>query len=376
MAEPNPHRRIARIFALGCYLLAGIELLAGVFFTLAAATMDLSQLKVRGVTNQRMAVMVASMFVIVVVMTVLVGWRVQVLFGQLKRRDKSGARSVVAGLRLGGLGCALWSLPSTFTVLMTGKILATGEAAGMQDIFVGGSGFVLVIILMLALAHFIRKNFVQPRPEDGTRAYHSYRNVLQASQLDLADPQARTYLQEQTMEVLPKLDSLLKSALLADLSLSKLLTGNIRIELRNADFCDVDVRLISLPEADLREIILERALLQGAILPKVDLYKARLKGANLSSARLQKAHLEEADMTEAILEDAKLREANLTKATLIRANLSRSNLAGANLSHAILQGANLQHADLTGAVLKDADLRGASLAGAIVTFEQLDQAIR
>ena len=324
MAEPNPHRRTARILAFACYIFAGLVFVASIFFTLAAATVDMSQLPIQGVTNQQMAIMVASIFMIVFIIIVLLGWRVQSLFGQHRRQEKLVAKSAVGCLRLGSLGCGLWALPSTVTVLLTGKMLATGEPAGLREIFVGLSGFILAIILMLSIAWFISANIVPPNLEEGKRAYQAYLALIQPRLFRLAEPETRAYVQEQTMEVLTKLDTTLKSSLLDYLSKSALLTGATRIVLQAADFRRVDLRLINLPRADLREINLEEAKLQGA----------------------------------------NLFEANLYKATLKKADLSRANL----------QGANLQQADLTDAVLAGTNLRGAHLAGAIVTSAQLNQA--
>lgn len=166
MTEQNPHQHTGRFVAFACYFFAGLMLVAGIFFTLAAATMDMPQLSLQGVTNQRMAIMIASIFLIVVLMIVLLGWRIQSLFGQQHRQEKLAAKLTVGCLRLGGLGIALWAVPSTVTVLLTGKMLATGELAGFREIFVGISGFVLAILLMLSVAWFISANFVRPILEE------------------------------------------------------------------------------------------------------------------------------------------------------------------------------------------------------------------
>src|SRR5215213_2743478 len=160
MAELNPHRRVARIFAFSCYILAGLVLVSSVFFTLAAATVDISPMpSLKDVTNARLAIMVASMFVIIALMIALLGWRIQRLFGQRHRKEKLVAKSTVGCLRLGSLGCGLWALPSTLTALTTGVMLATGEPVGITDIFVGLSGFILAIILMQSVAWFVSTNF-------------------------------------------------------------------------------------------------------------------------------------------------------------------------------------------------------------------------
>lgn len=370
MIEANPHRRIARMFAFICYVLAGFLACVSIFFILAAANTDTTQLRgAEGVTNTRLTIMVGSMFSIWVLMIALLGWRIQRVFGQHLRTEKPVARATVGCLRLGSLGCGLWALPTTLGVIFTGRILATGEPAGVQDLFVGASGFIVAITLMLSLAWFVSANFVHLNDQERKRAYQTYLHILQTELPRVADPEIRAHLQEQTFGVLPKLDVTLKGTLLEDLSKSNLLRGGTRIVLRNADFRGADLCLSDLPEADLREINLEGARLEGALLSKVNLYKAQMKQCNLSRARLQEANLEQADLTEAALNDAKLRGANLTQTKLTKANLSQANLQGANL-----QQANLSYANLKGAVLKETDLRGADLTGTIVTAEQLQQA--
>jgi uncharacterized protein YjbI with pentapeptide repeats len=370
MIETNPHRRVARVFAFICYAVAGLVLCSSIFFILAAAKMDLTQMRgIEGVTNTRMTIMISSMFGIIILMIILLGWRVQRLFGQHRQEEKPAARATVGCLRLGSLGCGLWALPTAFSILTTGQVLSTGEPAGIQDLFIGASGFIVAIILMLSIAWFISANFVRLNAEERKVVYQSYINLVQAQSLRMADPETRAYVQAHTIAVLKKLDPTFKSTLLQDLSKSNLLTGNMRIMLSNGDFRRVDLCLSSLPEADLREINLEEARLEGAMLAKVNLSKAKLKRSNLSRARLQEANLQQADLTEAVLSEAKLRGANLSQTVLKNANLGHARLQGANL-----QGANLRQANLEGAVLTETDLRGADLTGAIVTAEQLEEA--
>lgn len=304
--------------------------------------MNLAEIRgVEGLTNAKMTVMVGSIFAIVVLMLVLLGWRVQKVFGQHRRADKPVARAAVGCLRLGSLGCGLWALPSGIGVIFTGQLLSTGEPAGVQDLFVGASAFIIAITLMLSIAWFISVNVVRLNDQDRWRIYQIYMDVVQAELSRIADPEIRAGLQEYTLDLLPKLNLTLKGTLLGDLSRLGLLTGSTRIVLRHADFRGVDLRLINLPEANLSEINLEGARLEGALLSKVNLSKARLRRCNLSRARLQESNLQQADLTEAVLTDAKLRAANLS-----------------------------------GAVLKETDLRGADLTGTIVTAEQLRSSVR
>ncbi len=371
MSIGNPHRRIARGIAFGCYVIAGFVLIASIPFMLAAGMMDLTQgpMPMENVTNTRMVIMIASSFTIITLMIVLFGWRIQRLFGQHRRQEKLAAKSAVGCLRLGSIGCGLWALPSTFGVLITGRLLATGEPAGLQDIFIGTSMFIIAIILMTSTAWFISTNFASLNSDERKHIFQEYLNLVQARLPAIADPEMRAYIQEQTIAVLPKLDTTLKGALLEALSKSKLLTGITRIDLSRVDLRRIDLTTSSLPHADLREVNLEEAQLRGAMLFRVNLSKANLRKTDLSRARLQAANLRQADLTDAVLKEAKLRSANLAETILTRADLSDANLQGANL-----QGANLREANLAGAVLKETDLRGADLTLTIVTPDQLGQA--
>jgi hypothetical protein len=217
-------------------------------------------------------------------------------------------------------------LLSAGCILLTGKLLSTNQPAGLLEVFVGTSGFILAIIVMQAVAWFISVNFAHLKPEERRRIYQAYLDAQQPRLHNLADPATRTSVQEQTMEVLEKLDAPLKGTLLGFLSESGLLTGPARIVLHNADFSRVDLRSISLPHADLREINLEQANLEGAILFKVNLHKANLRHADLSYANLQGANLRQADLTEAVLEKTNLSDVDLTKANVTPGQLERARL--------------------------------------------------
>ena len=356
MIEVNRYRRLARTFAFICYVLAVAVFCVGVVYTLNAATQDISNIGVEGITNARLATMAGSVFAVWTVMTVLLGWGVQRVFGQHRRTEKPVARAAVGCLRLSSLGCIFWVLLGALVIVFTGQVLTTAKAISIPEYFVGVSIATIVNTLILTVAWFIKVNFVDLNDEERNHAYQTYLNDVQGVLPQIANPEIRAFLQQQTFYVLPKLDQSLKGTLLKDLSRLNLLNGSTRIVLHNADFRHADLRSSDLPEADLQEINLEEARLGGSLLYKLNLYKARLKKSDLSRARLQEANLQEADLTEAVLTGAKLRAANLNKA----------NLQGANL-----QGADLRYANLEGAVLKEADLRGADLTGAVVTTAQI-----
>ena len=326
MSEMNPHRQIARIFAFLCYFFAGLLVVAGIVFTVAVALTDLSVLPLKVGTNRQMAFISASIFLVIAGMITLFGLRVQKLFGQQRRQEKLAAKSAVGCLRLGSLGCGLWSLISVSMTAIIGKLLPTGEPAGAREAFVGSSGAILIILVMLSVAWFISVNYVRLRPDEVSRVYDAYRNDMKSLLVKMAEPETRAYAQQRTMEVLGLLDAPLKSRLLEFLSESGLLTGDTPISMRHADFRRIDLRSISLPRADLQEVNLEHATLHGAILFEVNLRKANLRKADLSRANLQKADLRQADLTEAMLENTNLSGADLTGAKVTLMQLEQAHL--------------------------------------------------
>jgi len=327
MAELNPHRTVARTFAFACYIVAGLVLIASIFFTLAAANMDVSELKLEGMTNQRMVAMVLGPILVVSLMIVLVGWRAQSLFGQHRRKDKLAAKSAVGCLRLGSLGCFLWAVLAAASILLTGKIITFGGSAGpagLRELFVLWSGVILVVSLMLAVSWFISVQFAVLNPKERLRAYDAYQDAIRPYLFGLAELEARAFVQEQTIEVLEKLDTSLKSTLLEFLGRSGLLSGDTRLSLEGADFRRVNLSSINLPRADLHGINLERAILRDAVLFKTNLQKARLKYADLSRANLQEADLRQADLTGAVLEETNLGAADLTATKLTPAQRNQA----------------------------------------------------
>lgn len=369
MIEANPHRRTARTLAFIWYIIAGCVAGGGLILLSALALTDVNQVRSGDITKGQLLIVMATMFASIILIIVLLGWRIQRLFGQDRRQEKIVARSLVGCLRLSSIGCASWTIPTVFSLIFGSTLISTGKPATGWDVIAGCSFFAGAIALMLTIAWFISANFVRLNDEERRNAYQTYLNLLKSRLPGMVDPQIRAYMQAQTLHVLTKLDTTLKSTLLEDLSKSNLLNGNTRISLSRLDFRRIDLRLSSLPEADLREINLDDAMLEGVMLSRANLFRAKLKRVNLSHARLQEANLEQADLTEAVLREAKLRGANLAGTVLKKANLTFANLQRANL-----QGANLRQADLAGAVLTEADLRGADLTKTIVSAEQLQQA--
>jgi uncharacterized protein YjbI with pentapeptide repeats len=142
----------------------------------------------------------------------------------------------------------------------------------------------------------------------------------------------------------------------AMMALSRLNTGDVRIDLRGADLAD----------ADLSGLNLSRANLEKAVLSRCDLSFTDFTAANLRLAQLDNCRALEANFTGAVLHGADLTKsvlasANLTGALMIFARLRGVFAANANLSMALLGEADLSFADLRKANLKDAFLVGANM---------------
>ena len=136
-------------------------------------------------------------------------------------------------------------------------------------------------------------------------------------------------------------------------------------DLRDMDFCDVDLTGASMKNADLSGVDM-----QGADLTNVDFEGANLTGAMLDSAKIYNAMFHGANLTGAMLDSAKIYNAmfhgaNLTGASLIEAsingvNFDAANLTGANLSHSYMYevsfgAANLDDSRFNKAVIYDSD---------------------
>ena len=124
--------------------------------------------------------------------------------------------------------------------------------------------------------------------------------------------------------------------------------GGVRLNLRNTDLTNVDLRHVDLSSANLENVDLRHADLRCANLENVDLRHAILRYtdlsyADLSYANLYGTNLKYAKLTNANLEGADLAYANLYEADLIYADLSYANLSNANLSCANLSNAKLEN---------------------------------
>lgn len=322
----SPREWRARVVVFLCYVVAVLALIMGAFFAVAAALEETLPPEFDGIPRPLTVALVVAPFLVFATLLTLLGRRVQTLFARRHPPRKIRDLMAVGCLRLGSLGCGLWGVLSICTVLVTGKLVTTGERVGLRDLFVGSSGFFLSISLMLATAWFISETSLHIKAEKRRRAYRAYQDALRSHLHRMAEPETRIFVQELTMEVLKKLDATLKSDLLIFLGESGLLEGNVRIVLDGTDFRYVNLASNSLPRSTLRGINLGQATLEGCILFEADLRSADLSNAELSYANLHGANLRRTDLTGAELEQTNLHGADLTEAKVTPYQLTQARL--------------------------------------------------
>jgi uncharacterized protein YjbI with pentapeptide repeats len=152
-----------------------------------------------------------------------------------------------------------------------------------------------------------------------------------------------------------------------------------RTNLTKADLSWTDLREVDFRSADLKGALLRGANLYEAVFRGANLRNANLRGANLRAADLRQVNLSQVNLSQANLSQANLSEEDLRRVNLSQANLSQSNLRGAylsqtNLQEADLSGAYLGRAFLMGADLRNADLRGAFFKDAVLRRANLSGA--
>ncbi len=197
--------------------------------------------------------------------------------------------------------------------------------------------------------------------------------------------EVRAVARARTLTILRRLDTERKASLLLFLYEANLICKEEPIvDLRGADFIDVnlagtDLRNICLREVNLAGATLESAFLAGADLRSAKLSRVNLTRANLTEALMHGVRAAEAKLANATISKARLSGANFHNACLSRANLSNAllnntYLVNADLSYADLSNANLGSANLTSANLNRADLAGAVLFGASLSAANLKAA--
>ena len=310
----NPYRDLARIFALVLCFIAGILVIASLFFASAALTEDLSQYPFGKATNLEVAILAASPFLIAALLIALLGVGVYKLYGSDRRQDKLAARSAVGCLSLTALGCGLWATLSGAITLITGLMIITGEPAGLGEVIVGSSGFIVATIVLLSIAYFIWRNYVKPQAGEQDRALQNYFADVESRLHEDPPTRLRDYLRRETPGLVALLETPAKRDLLLFLYESRILSDTAKIDLGGLDFRNVDLSRIDLSGANLSGIHLTGASLTRALLKGVNFKDASLKRADLSYAHLERANLWEADLRKASLARSNLREANLTDA--------------------------------------------------------------
>lgn len=163
------------------------------------------------------------------------------------------------------------------------------------------------------------------------------------------------------------------------------------INLRQVNFCGVNLGRTYLNEADFREAQLREANLSGAHLIEANFGASDLQGATLDHAYLMNANLCDANASDANFNHAHLRGVNFSRANLARAQFHQTDLRGVELQAANLEGAYLTAvslsqkrlqegrfanadfslADLSGVDLQGADLHGANFRGASLKHANL-----
>lgn len=160
----NPHKGLGRTLAILCFGLTGMLLFCGAFFVVAAATADLTTLPLDNVTNRQLDVFTAATTLIPALIALQVGWQ---LWGNEQRQEKAGVKTAVGCLLNSSLGCGLWAMLSAALTLLSGVMLApvwsadapeklvASRPAGIQDVLVASSGFIIAIIVMLLIAGYL-----------------------------------------------------------------------------------------------------------------------------------------------------------------------------------------------------------------------------
>lgn len=311
----NPHRTLALGLAITCFAAAGIVLLAGLFFTFAfISQVDPAEAGLKGVTSRQMVGLGSGLVLFVAVVVAAFGWRVRSVFGRRHRQEKLAWRSVAGCLGLSSMGCGLWVALATAFALVTGRLitdLEIGKRVDSMPITPGEVASVawpgvVVCLLLAGGAWFVRSQLARLKPEDRARLLQAYKDAVRPYLHGMAEPRARAFVQEQTEELLTKLDAPFKAELLVFLSESGLLKADAGVSLRGADFRGVNLTATSLPRADLRGIDLGGAVLRRAFLFGADLRWANLRDADLRDADLEGASLTHADLTGAVLDGANL----------------------------------------------------------------------
>lgn len=315
----NPHKTLGRTLALICFFLAGATLFAGVFFVIAAATVEITDLPLGNLTNQQLAGVTAALFSLIALAFGLTGRHIWRLWGHEQQPEKAGAKTTVGCLLISSLGCGLWAVLSGVITLLSGVMLMTKVPASLQEVLVASSGFVIAIIVMLLIAGYIQRFHVRLQPAEQERIQHAYfANLeMQSTQMDARD--YKVYVQAQTLWLLPRIDAARKRAVIQFLYNASLLRGDDSIQLSGAKLRGVDLQKLDLPNLNLQGADLQGANLQHGNFARANFHKANLRQANCSYSNFYQANLWAADLRRATLTGGDFKEANLTAAKMTAA---------------------------------------------------------
>jgi uncharacterized protein YjbI with pentapeptide repeats len=187
--------------------------------------------------------------------------------------------------------------------------------------------------------------------------------------------EVRTIARVRTLTVLPRLDDKRKGTVLQFLHESGMIArGNSIVDLTGANLRGANLIGALLSNSELSNTDLRNANLSDAVIYRTNFLSTKLREANMRNAHLDNADLGDADLSSADLSKASLRDANLDNANLIGANLYGADLKCANLKFAGLNEANLVETYFREAILKQADLSGADLRKSTLWYADLESA--
>jgi len=323
----NPHKRLGRTLAILCFALTGMLLFCGTFFVVTAATVDLTTLPLRNVTNVQLAILTAATALIPALVALLMGYQIWRLWGGEQAQPKTGPRTAVSCLLTSSLGCGLWAILSATMSLLTGTLLTfntsgmTDRAVSVQEILVGQSGSLIFILVILLIANYIWRFHVRLQPAEQEQIQIAYFAdlALQSTQMDSREYKA--YAQRQTVWLLPQIDAARKQAVVKYLYDAGLLRGHEAMQLSGANLKQVDLQKLELPNLNLQGADLQGANLQNSNFARANFHKANLRKANCSYSNFNQANLWAADLRQGNLTGVDFKEANLTAAKITAAQL-------------------------------------------------------
>jgi uncharacterized protein YjbI with pentapeptide repeats len=157
-----------------------------------------------------------------------------------------------------------------------------------------------------------------------------------------------------------------------------LLLGLVHMNMDSSSFTQIK-RQVSFAGADLSNADLSGYNLEGINLREANLAHSSLKGTNMSHSNLfgvnfYKAQMQDMNLSHSLLEKANLHWSNLSGSILFRANMYGVDLRNGNLMRTDLREVSFNRSLLNSAILVDADLTGSQLNGANLKGANLSNA--